>query len=111
MENLPTAKGSVRYRLSCQILYGRYTEFMDLQQQKEQVAGTRRWHGARYWVATAGNVNDFFLEREYASLADLANELQAREGDYEFTRLMRASYALVVQGSIRVDLFEELPMR
>ncbi len=111
MEDAPAATRRVRFRWSCQILYGRYTDFMDLQRRKEEVAGTKGWHRARYWVATAGSVNDFFLEREYESLAELANELQAREEDHEFMRLMRASYPLVVQGSIRVELFEELPMR
>ena len=98
----------VRYRWSCQILYSNYTEFMDLQGRKDAVARARGWQPARYWVATAGNVGDFFLEREYESFRDLARETQAREEDYEFTRLLRASYPLVVQGSIRVELFEEV---
>ncbi|HEX2089142.1 MAG TPA: hypothetical protein VHI54_04305 [Actinomycetota bacterium] len=107
----PTPKGRVRYRWSCQILYERYTGFIDLQRQKDNVAKGKGWTRARYWVATAGHVNDFFLEREYEGLAELAGELQAREEDYDFMRLMRASYPLVVQGSIRVELFEELPMQ
>ncbi len=110
MNATPGGKGRLRYRWSCQILYGKYTEFMELQRQKDEVAHARGWHRARYWVATAGSVNDFFLEREYESLADFANELQARDEDYEFMRLMRGSYPLVVQGSIRVELFEEVPL-
>ncbi len=99
---------NVRYRWSCQILYRNYTEFMDIQRQKDAVAKTRGWQTARYWVASAGHVGDFFLEREYPTLAALAAETQARADDYEFMRLMRASYQLVVQGSIRVELFEEV---
>ena len=101
-------KHRVRYRWSCQILYANYSQFMEIQGQKDAVARARGWQPARYWVATAGSVGDFFLEREYAALSELAAETQAREEDYEFSRLMRASYPFVVQGSIRVELFEEV---
>lgn len=61
-------------------------------------------------MASIGTLNDFFLEREYANLADFAAELTARESDIDFSRLMRASYPLVVQGSIRAELFDEVDL-
>ena len=96
----------VRYRWSCQVQYGRYGEFYDLQLKKKAIAKARGWVPASYWVAVAGSLNNFFLEREYESLEDFAVEQQAREKDFEFMKVMRESYRLCVQGSIRIELFE-----
>jgi hypothetical protein len=98
-----------RYIWSCQILYGHYTDFMDIQQRKNGIAQQRGWSVASFWIATAGKLNDFFLEREYPNLAELAQELEARENDVEFMRAMRESYKHVVQGSVRVQLYETPP--
>ena len=95
-----------RYRWSCQVLYSNYGEFFSLQEQKAALAEQRGWQAARFWVAIAGNLNDFFLERDYETLEALVTELAAREADYDFMKLMRASYKLVVQGSVRIELFE-----
>ena len=98
----------VRYRWSCQINYKDLTEFLEIQREKAQTAARRGWVESRFWMAAVGTLNDFFLEREYPNLAEFAAELTARENDIDFTRLMRASYPLVVQGSIRAELFNEL---
>ncbi len=95
-----------RYRWSCQVIYSKWAEFYELQEGKAAVAAERGWVQSRFWVATAGNLNDFFLERDYETLEDLSVELCAREADYEFMKLMRESYNLAVQGSIRVELFQ-----
>ena len=97
----------VRYRWSCQILYGHFGEFFELQQEKHRIAEERGWICPTFWVATAGRLNDFFLEREYGSLDELTGELAAREADYEFMKAMRDSYRLVVQGSVKIEIFEE----
>jgi hypothetical protein len=99
---------AVRYRWSCQVLYGKYAEFMELQSQKTGIARAHEWVQATYWEAVAGRVNDFFLEREYESLEQLAAETEARDTDYEFMRAMRATYPLVAQGSIKVEIFESV---
>ncbi len=96
---------AIRYRWSCQVLYARYGEFYDLQRLKDAVAQQRGWTQATYWIALAGNLNDFFLEREYETLQDFAREQEEREGDHEFMKLMRDSYKLCVQGSIRIEMF------
>jgi hypothetical protein len=98
--------GRYRYRWSCQILYGHYTPFMELQERKRTIANERGWAPATFWIATAGGLNDFFLEREYESLAELDTELQARQADFDFMKAMRESYAHVVQGSVEIELFE-----
>ena len=95
-----------RYRWFCQILYGQYSAFMDVQRRKNTVAVERGWSPATFWIATAGGLNDFFVEREYESLAQLAGELEARETDIDFMKAMRESYQYVVQGSVQVELFE-----
>lgn len=97
----------VRYRWSCQVLYGSFGEFFDLQEAKNKIAGERGWVRASFWTATAGALNDFFLEREYDSLEQLATELSLREVDYEFMKAMRDSYRLVVQGSVKMEIFQE----
>ncbi len=98
---------SLRYRWSCQVLYSRYGEFYDLQQQKAAIAAKRGWVPASFWVALAGNLNDFFLEREYPNLQAFAVEQAAREQDYDFMKVMRESYRLCVQGSVKIELFQE----
>lgn len=102
---------SVRYRWSCQVNYADLTEFLEIQRQKAEIAARHGWVESRFWMTSIGALNDFFLEREYPSLAELAEELTARERDLDFSRLMRASYPLVVQGSIRAELFDELDIR
>ena len=97
---------AVRYRWSCQVIYSSYGEFYDLQMQKDAVAAERRWVRATYWNALAGHLNDFFLEREYPTLEAFAAEQAEREKDFEFMKLMRESYKLCVQGSIRAELYE-----
>jgi hypothetical protein len=90
------------------VLYGKRADFLEVQRKKVELANSRDWAAASFWESSAGRVNDFFLEREYPTLGDLARELEAREADYEFMRLMRASYPLVVQGSIVVEIFESV---
>ncbi len=97
---------SVRYRWSCQVIYSRYGEFYDLQQQKARVAKDRGWITSTFWIALAGNLNDFFLEREYPDLEAFAVEQEARQKDFEFMKLMRESYRLCVQGSVKIELFQ-----
>jgi hypothetical protein len=86
--------------------YGHYTEFIELQARKTAIAHERGWAVATFWIATAGGLNDFFLEREYGSLGELATELEAREADFDFMKAMRESYGHVVQGSVKIELFE-----
>jgi hypothetical protein len=95
-----------RYHWSCEILYGHYTDFMELQHRKNEIAQQRGWSVASFWIATAGRLNDFYLEREYPTLGELAQELEARENDIDFMKAMRESYKYVVQGSVRIELYE-----
>jgi hypothetical protein len=74
---------------------------MEIQQRKNEIAQRRGWSDASFWIATAGKLNDFHLEREYPSLGELARELEARENDIDFMKAMRESYKHVVQGSVR----------
>ena len=101
---------SYRYRWSCQIMYGRYTDFMELQQRKIEVGRARGWLEAKFLVTSAGYLIDFAIERDFESLNDLASELAARESDFEFMKLMRDSYRLVVQGSVKTELLQTAPM-
>ena len=101
---------SRRYRWSCQILYGHYTGFMEIQKQKIEVAQARGWVEAKFWVTSAGYLNDFTIERDYETLEQLAAELAERENDFEFMRLMRESYKLVVQGSVKTELLQTARM-
>ena len=99
-----------RYRWSCQILYGHYTDFMEIQVRKIDVGRARGWSEAKFWVTTAGPFNDFSIERDFETLDLLANELAERDNDFEFMKLMRDSYKLVVQGSVKVELFQTARM-
>jgi hypothetical protein len=79
---------SYRYRSSCQIIYGHYTEFMELQGRKQAITAERRWAPSTFWIATAGGLNDFFLERECPTRSELAtgaagagSRLRLHEGD------------------------------
>jgi hypothetical protein len=89
-------------------LYGKFSEFMELQQKKLEVAADRGWVAVKFWEAVAGREYDFFLEREYPSLQALAAETQDRDADYDFMRLMRATYSCVVQGSIMIEIYESV---
>ena len=95
-----------RYRWSCQVLYDGMTDFLDIQHRKIEVGRARGWRDPRFWVATAGNLNDFTIEREFETLQGLANELHERQKDFEFMKLMRESYTHLVQGSVRTEILE-----
>ena len=97
--------GTYRFRWSCQIVYGHYADFFEIQQRKQELAATKGWRGSSLWVATSGNLNDFFEERDYDTYEALAHDLSVREGDYDYMRLMRSSYKLLVQGSVRTEFF------
>jgi hypothetical protein len=88
------------------VSYGEWVDFYGLQEGKASLAAERGWVPSRFWVSLAGNLNDFFLERDYNTLEELSTELLIREADHEFMRLMRESYKLAVQGSVRVELFQ-----
>ncbi|MGI8707498.1 MAG: response regulator [Actinomycetota bacterium] len=49
------------------IIDGNWADFFQLQQGKAELAASRGWTPARFWVSLAGNLNDFFLERDYES--------------------------------------------
>jgi hypothetical protein len=81
---------------------------MQFQHRKGEVAQARGWGLPRFWVATAGNLNDVAVEREYETLERLAKELDERQKDFEFMKLMRESYTHLVQGSVRTELLESV---
>jgi hypothetical protein len=94
-----------RYRWSCQIIYGSYADFFEIERKKEMGARERGWKKSSLWVTTSGNLNDFFEQRDYERFDELARDLAVREADYDYMKLMRASYKLVVQGSVRIEFF------
>jgi hypothetical protein len=82
--NVDNERQMYRYRWSCQIIYGSYADFFEIQQKKQMLVRERGWKGSSLWVATSGNLNDFFEQRDYDRFDELAGELAVREADYDY---------------------------
>ena len=58
-----------RLRSHVQVRYGHFREFLAQQEKLNELAKSRGWPEARYWVPTVGTGNEFIAEIDYPDLA------------------------------------------
>ena len=97
-----------RSRSYAQVFYGKFNEYFESVNQLNAIARKRGWPESSIWSPVVGTGNDVVTEQEYADLATFAKVSDAFSADPEAMKIFRASAALIVQGSVRSELFEEM---
>lgn len=91
-----------------QVLYGHFNDYLKATDELNAIARKRGWPESTVWTPVVGRGNDVVLEEEYADLATFAKVAEAFSSDAEAMKIFRNTASLVVQGSIRGELFEEV---
>ncbi|HVB71290.1 MAG TPA: hypothetical protein VND83_07305 [Acidimicrobiales bacterium] len=76
----------------------------------EEVCRARGWAESRLLSPVAGVGNEIVIEWEYPDLATFQKEMDSFLADQEAFQLFRAGGQYFVEGSIRNELLEEVPM-
>jgi hypothetical protein len=97
-----------RSRSYAQVLYGHFNDFLKATLELNTIARKRGWPESRIWTHVVGTGNEVVLEEEYADLASFQKVGDAFQSDAEAMKIFRSTANLVVQGSVRNELFEEV---
>lgn len=97
-----------RHRAYAQVVYGHFNEFLKAWTELNAMARKRGWPEWSVWNPTVGTGNEVVVEREFADLASFAKASDAFQSDAEAMKIYRSTSSLVVQGSVRDELFEEV---
>jgi hypothetical protein len=97
-----------RHRSYAQVLYGHFNDFLKATHELNAIARKRGWPESSIWTHVIGTGNDVVLEEEYADLASFAEVGEAFQSDPEAMKIFRSTAGLIVQGSMRDELFEEV---
>lgn len=97
-----------RHRSYAQVLYGQFNDFLKSVHDLNAISRKRGWPESSIWTPVIGTGNDVVLEEEYADLASFAEVGAAFQADAEAMKIFRNSASLIVQGSMRDELFEEV---
>ncbi|TMC68249.1 MAG: hypothetical protein E6J13_15020 [Chloroflexi bacterium] len=97
-----------RHRAYQQIIYGHFNEFIKANDELNAIARKKGWPEATLWTPVVGTGNDAVLETDYADLASFEKVNRAFQSDAESMKVYRGTAGLVVQGSVRDELFEQV---
>jgi hypothetical protein len=100
---------SVRARMTSEVLYGHFAEYLQIMEQLDELAAARGWRPAQHLTPLAGKANRFETEIVYDSLAEAEQEQAAFYADADAMKLLRASGEHIVQGSTYIELLETAP--
>lgn len=98
-----------RYRITVQVRYGHFKEYLEACQQLNQIARARGWVEATFWTPTVGTSNEFIIELDYPDLATFQREGDAFSSDPEAMKLNRSTIDFVVEGTGRSELLQTAP--
>jgi hypothetical protein len=99
----------VRARITAQVRYGHFAEYIKVTQQFNEIARARGWSEGTLWVPTVGTGNQAVIEVDYPDLATFEREGDAQASDSEWRDAIRSSIDHLVEGSVRIDLFQTAP--
>jgi hypothetical protein len=99
----------VRARITAQVRYGHFAEYLKAAEQLNEIARARGWAEATLWVATVGAANELVAEIDYPDFATFGRENEAQGSDAEWMSVIRSTVDIVVQGSVRSELLETAP--
>ena len=99
-----------RFRIVSEIKYGRFGDYMATWRKLDSIMRERGWIAGRVLVPTAGPNNEVVAEFEYPDLATFERENKAFYTDEAAFAAFRAGAEFVVQGTLRTELYEDVPM-
>lgn len=99
-----------RVRQIATIKYGHFGEYLAKVKKLDAIARARGWSPARVLVPTAGTGNEIVIENEYSDLATFQSENDAFYADKEAFETFRSGADLVVEGTFRTELLEDVPL-
>ena len=97
-----------RHRAYAQVVYGHFNDFLKATNELNAIARKRGWPESSIWSAVVGTGNEVVLEQEYADLNSFSKESDAFSADAEAMKIWRSMASLVVQGSVRDELWEDV---
>ena len=97
-----------RRRQYAQVVYGHFNDFLKAMHELNAIARKRGWPESRIWSPVFGTGNELVLEVEYADLASFQTASNAFDSDVEARKIWLSTSSLVVQGSVRDELWEEM---
>lgn len=97
-----------RHRAYAQVLYGKFNDYLESLNQLNAIARKRGWPESSIWVHVVGTGNEVVTEEEYPDLATFGKVGDAFQFDPEAMKVYRGTSTMVVQGSVRNELFEEV---
>jgi hypothetical protein len=98
-----------RYRITVQVRYGRFKDYLDACHQLNEIARARGWTEATFWTPTAGTSNEFVIELDYPDLATFQSGGDAFSADPEAMKLNRSTIDYIVEGTGRSELLQTAP--
>ena len=98
----------IRSRSYAQVVYGHFNEYLDATLELNAISRKRGWPESSIWTHVVGTGNEVVLEEEYADLAAFQKMTDAFQSDAEAMKIFRSTSKLVVQGSVRNELLEEV---
>jgi hypothetical protein len=90
------------------VLYDKLDEYIALQKRQIAVAKERDWQACTFWLARTGPINRFVQDAWYPDLPSYEEESEAALKDAEFAELERLEGRLIVPGSARLDLLQQV---
>jgi hypothetical protein len=97
-----------RSRQYAQVVYGHFNDYLKATLELNAIARKRGWPESSIWTHVVGTGNEVILEEEYADLASFQKVGDAFQSDPEAMKIFRSTSSLVVQGSVRNELLEEV---
>jgi hypothetical protein len=97
-----------RSRSHAQVVYGQFNDYLKAVHDLNAIARKRGWPESSIWTHVVGTGNEVVLEEEYADLASFQKVGEEFQSDAEAMKIFRSTSNLVVQGSVRNELFEEV---
>jgi hypothetical protein len=97
-----------RHRTYQQVIYGHFNDVLKASEELNAIARKRGWPVSSIWTPVVGTGNEMVLEEEYADLASFAKVGEDFQSDAEAMKIVRSTSHMIVQGSARNELFEEV---
>ena len=97
-----------RSRSYAQVVYGHFNDYLKATLELNAISRKRGWPESSIWTHVVGTGNEVILEEEYADLASFQKATDAFQSDAEAMKIFRSTSNLVVQGSVRNELLEEV---
>ena len=99
----------IRLRCISTVKYGVFREFLEANEDLDNLCKERGWATAAFLVPVVGSGNEFVAEYEYPDLATFQAESNAQMSDPDYMKIFRGTADLIYPQSARSELYEDAP--